>query len=113
EHAQVFSFTAVSNANQLKIVHVPKAAAGAAVRPAGVAGKFYPADPQELADLVDQCIPTKKAQAKAWPAVMVPHAGLIYSGAMAADTLRRVKFPGTVIVIGPKHTPHGVEWAVA
>jgi AmmeMemoRadiSam system protein B len=44
---------------------------------------------------------------------MVPHAGLIFSGAIAAKTLARAKIPSTVIVIGPKHTPHGVEWAVA
>jgi AmmeMemoRadiSam system protein B len=44
---------------------------------------------------------------------MVPHAGLIYSGRIAAQTLRRVQIPSAVIVIGPKHTPHGVEWAVA
>lgn len=44
---------------------------------------------------------------------MVPHAGLMYSGHIAAQTLARVKFPKTIIVIGPKHTPHGLEWAVA
>jgi AmmeMemoRadiSam system protein B len=44
---------------------------------------------------------------------MVPHAGLIYSGQLAAEVLRRVEIPETVIVIGPKHTRHGVEWAVA
>ncbi|MDX1948008.1 MAG: AmmeMemoRadiSam system radical SAM enzyme [Pirellulaceae bacterium] len=113
EQAQVFTLTALANAGKVKIVHVPKAAAGQAIRPPGVAGKFYPADARELAELVDACLPEKKAQAKEWPAVLVPHAGLVYSGEVAADTLRRVKFPETIIIIGPKHTPHGVEWAVA
>jgi AmmeMemoRadiSam system protein B len=44
---------------------------------------------------------------------MTPHAGLSFSGRIAAQTLRRVQIPGTVIIIGPKHTPHGVEWAIA
>src|SRR6185503_1940374 len=91
----------------------PAPAAGASVRPPAVAGRFYPGDQAELAKLVDECLPAKKVAAKAWPAVMVPHAGLIYSGKIAAGTLARVKIPSTVIVIGPKHTPHGLEWAVA
>jgi AmmeMemoRadiSam system protein B len=44
---------------------------------------------------------------------MVPHAGLVYSGRIAAETLRRVRIPQTVIILGPKHTPQGMEWAVA
>ncbi len=66
-----------------------------------------------LNELVDQLLAGDAPQPEAWPAVMVPHAGLIYSGRLAADVLRRVKIPETVIVIGPKHTPHGVDWAVA
>jgi len=96
-----------------QIVNVPAPAAGAQVRAAAVAGRFYPAEPADLAKLVDRCMPAKKVAAKAWPAVMVPHAGLMYSGHIAADTLARVKFPSTAIVIGPKHTSHGLEWAVA
>ena len=44
---------------------------------------------------------------------LVPHAGLIYSGRIAADVLRRIEMPESIIVIGPKHTSLGVEWAVA
>jgi AmmeMemoRadiSam system protein B len=44
---------------------------------------------------------------------MVPHAGLIYSGRIAGQTLRRVIIPRTTIIIGPKHTPLGVDWAIA
>ncbi len=43
----------------------------------------------------------------------MPHAGWVYSGRIAADVLRRIEIPDTVIVIGPKHTSLGVEWAVA
>jgi AmmeMemoRadiSam system protein B len=44
---------------------------------------------------------------------MVPHAGWVYSGKIAADTLRRVEIPQTVIVLSPKHTAQGVDWAIA
>jgi AmmeMemoRadiSam system protein B len=44
---------------------------------------------------------------------MVPHAGLIYSGHIAAGVLKRLRIPRTVIIIGPKHTQFGVDWAVA
>jgi AmmeMemoRadiSam system protein B len=83
------------------------------VRPAGVAGRFYPSDPAELSALVTRCMPAEKTAPEPWAAVMVPHAGLIYSGRIAARTLARVRIPRAVIVIGPKHTPHGVEWAAA
>jgi len=43
----------------------------------------------------------------------VPHAGLRFSGHIAAAVLRRLKIPRQVIVIGPKHTAFGMEWAVA
>jgi AmmeMemoRadiSam system protein B len=44
---------------------------------------------------------------------MVPHAGLVYSGQLAADVLKRVEIPSTVIILSPKHTRLGVPWAVA
>ena len=52
------------------------------------------------------------ASKASWPAVMIPHAGLIYSGAIAAQTLKQIEIPETVIIIGPKHTQLGVQWAV-
>ncbi len=44
---------------------------------------------------------------------MVPHAGLRFSGRIAAETFRRVHMPSSVIIIGPKHTPFGAKWACA
>ncbi len=82
------------------------------MRPAAVAGQFYPADAEQLAGMVDALLTGDRTQ-EAWPAAMVPHAGLIYSGRIAADVLRRLKIPRTVIVLSPKHTPLGMDWAVA
>ncbi len=110
---QVWSLAIATDAPRLRVAQVPQAVAGQAVRPPAVAGTFYPADPQELEQLVECSFPTTAVQQQRWPAVMVPHAGLVYSGRIAADVFRRIRFPSTAIIIGPKHTPHGVDWAVA
>jgi AmmeMemoRadiSam system protein B len=111
--ASVSSFAILTNAPHVRMARVPRAVAGPSVRPPAVAGRFYPADAVELGELVDRCLAGEPVERRSCPAVMVPHAGLIYSGRLAADVLRRVTIPETVIVIGPKHTRHGVEWAVA
>ncbi len=113
EAAQVATLECVSGMPAVAFAQVPRATVGSEVRPAAVAGRFYPADAARLAALVEECLSKEPAAPQAWPAVMVPHAGLVYSGRIAAQTLSRVKIPGTVIVIGPKHTPHGVDYAVA
>ena len=42
---------------------------------------------------------------------MVPHAGYVYSGAIAGATFARVRMPGRVVIFGPNH--HGVGAAAA
>ena len=113
EHAGVFSLAVLSTLSRFAITHIPRPAGGARVRPAAQAGRFYPSDPGELSRLVDRCLASERVEKQSVPAVMLPHAGLIYSGRIAADVLRRVEIPRTVIVIGPKHTALGVDWAVA
>ncbi|WP_254509919.1 AmmeMemoRadiSam system radical SAM enzyme [Anatilimnocola floriformis] len=113
EPASIFSLAAASTAQSTTWAQFPQPANGPDVRPAAQAGRFYPADVRELNALVDRCLAGESAEKQSVPAVMVPHAGLIYSGKIAADVLRRVQIPQRVIVIGPKHTPHGVDWAVA
>lgn len=113
EATLLFSFAAISSASRVSASHAPRPQVGVAVRPPAVAGTFYPSDAQTLADLVDELLDGEPCSRESWPAVMLPHAGLRYSGRIAAETLRRVDIPDTVIVLGPKHTPLGVEWAVA
>jgi AmmeMemoRadiSam system protein B len=110
--APVFSLAAISDGAALTVSTVPQPVRGPAVRPAAVAGAFYDADPAALARTVDELLAGERGQEE-WPAAMVPHAGLRFSGRIAADVLRRIKIPKHVIVIGPKHTPLGMEWAVA
>ena len=77
------------------------------IQPADVAGKFYPADPAELAAGVDASL-LKAAPPPLKPkAVIAPHAGHIYSGDIAASAYRllatRKGEIKRVILLGPNH----------
>lgn len=109
----VFSLAAQSTEPSAAISSVPRPQTGSQVRPPAVAGMFYPGEPRELAKMIDDLLADGDVQPADWPGVLVPHAGLIYSGRLAAQTFRRVRIPPTVIVIAPKHTRQGVDCAVA
>jgi len=77
------------------------------VRPAAVSGKFYPADPQKLKLAVQRFLQDSAEISMEKPvAVIVPHAGYIYSGQIAADAYRQVmgRFYDVVVVLGVNHT---------
>jgi MEMO1 family protein len=80
------------------------------VRPPTVAGFFYPSDPDELAVSIKACFDdaVRPTEGAAPPkALVVPHAGYVYSGPIAAtgylrlapvaETVRRV------VLLGPSH----------
>jgi AmmeMemoRadiSam system protein B len=61
------------------------------VRPPAVAGLFYPADPAELTATVDGLLAGARGTSRGAPhAVVVPHAGYVYSGPVAAVAYRAV-----------------------
>jgi MEMO1 family protein len=81
-----------------------------AVRPAAVAGMFYPGDPRALAAEVDDLLAGVAAPAPklGYPKVLiVPHAGYIYSGPVAArayDELAGARGSvRRVVLLGPTH----------
>jgi AmmeMemoRadiSam system protein B len=113
ELARITSLSVVATATPFSMASVPHAQTGVTERPAAVAGMFYPSQADELSRTVDDLFNGKNATKQPWRAAMVPRAGLKYSGKVAAAVLDRVEVPETVIVIGPKHTRFGVEWAVA
>ncbi len=113
ERAAIYSLDARSTLNRLDFRSAPHAlAATAGARPPAQAGRFYPESPHELERLVGSLLETSERRPEAWPLAMVPHAGLRFSGKVAAAVFNRLEIPDTVIVIGPKHTPEGVDWAV-
>ncbi len=111
--ASVFSLAAQSTEPSVVVSSVPRPRTGLQVRPPAVAGTFYPGEPDKLAKMIDDLLADGDVKPADWPAVLVPHAGLIYSGRLAAQTFRRVRIPQTVIIIAPKHTRQGVDCAVA
>jgi hypothetical protein len=78
----------------------------AEVRRPAVAGSFYPRNPAELRDLVAGFLAAVDAEPEAARGGIVPHAGLIYSGACAAHVFRRIALPPVVVVLAPNHTGH-------
>ena len=79
------------------------------VRPAAVAGMFYPDSPQVLAAEVRALLKgAGSAVERDWPkALIVPHAGYIYSGPVAAAAYAKLA-PGRetirrVVLLGPVH----------
>lgn len=95
------------------VVDFPRPQTGPKVRPAAVAGSFYPREAKALWKMVEGLLGDAVPHRESWRAVMVPHAGLKYSGRIAAAVFRRVEIPDVVIVLGPRHAPLGMEWAVA
>lgn len=78
------------------------------VRPAVVAGRFYPRSPYQLRATVDALLANVRSASVAAPkAIIVPHAGYIYSGAVAATAFTRLQpHAGTikrVVLVGPAH----------
>jgi AmmeMemoRadiSam system protein B len=81
--------------------------AGAKVRPAAVAGQFYPGDPDRLRRTVRQLLDGAAPATGSAKALIAPHAGYVYSGAVAAAAFaglaERAPTITRVIVIGPAH----------
>ncbi len=117
ETTQISSWHAITSEPSWYISRRPMAERGGEERPPAVAGTFYPARDDERDALVSSLIDSlaqdpAPVERKRVHAAMTPHAGLRYSGRLAADVWRRIELPKTVIVIGPKHTRQGVRWAV-
>lgn len=78
------------------------------IHPAQVAGLFYPAEPDALKALIADARERAPPDGGVAPKVVVaPHAGLVYSGAVAATAFapwaRRAEPPRRVVIVGPAH----------
>src|SRR5215470_3334864 len=80
-----------------------------------VAGRFYPFNPTELASVVRrmseprEAIPPEKGSVTA---CLVPHAGYMYSGAVAGEVLGRIALPKKILILGVRHFPRGESAAI-
>ncbi len=78
------------------------------VRPAVFAGSFYPAAPQVLIKNIEAMLnKTSRPIIESIKAFIVPHAGYIYSGQIAAEVFRQLKSTHqnlkNIVLIGPSH----------
>lgn len=78
-----------------------------AVRPAAVAGAFYPARADALAQSIDALLAEARPAKRTARAFIVPHAGLVYSGPIASSVYAQLAAlspaPTRVVLLGPSH----------
>ncbi len=82
-----------------------------ALRPPAVAGTFYPAAPARASAEAARLTAAEAGAAGPSPAIAVvsPHAGWMYSGALAGRLFARVAIPERVLVLAPNHTGRGAR----
>jgi len=76
-----------------------------------VSGQFYPSDPAELKAMLSEFMPASEASSEPL-GIISPHAGYLYSGAIAGQTFSQIKVPDRAIILGPNHHGYGHPWAV-
>ena len=78
------------------------------IRPAAVAGAFYPADPVTLSAMIGALLESAQKPTQAVPkALIAPHAGYVYSGPIAASAYAQLMNVSgkikRVVLLGPSH----------
>lgn len=86
-------------------------------RKSAFSGKFYPGNADELRAQIAAYLGVPPQENVSFTpgdvlAVLVPHAGYVFSGAIAGATLGQVALPGRIVALGPNHTGHGVPLSV-
>ncbi|MEW6074760.1 MAG: AmmeMemoRadiSam system protein B [Candidatus Omnitrophota bacterium] len=81
------------------------------IRKPVVAGQFYPATGQEIRKLIASFV-IKEPSKKDVIACVLPHAGYVYSGRVAVETVLSMKLKDTVVLIGPNHSGYGEEFSI-
>ena len=74
-------------------------------RQPAVAGQFYTADGRRLQQELHTLCPVSPKPQRVL-GIVAPHAGYVYSGAVAGAVYGSIQVPATVVVLGPNH--HGV-----
>lgn len=109
----VFSMQCMSTTSSLMASNAPIAVDRRENRQAAVAGTFYPATRADRTAMIDAFRSNPPVAPKRMLGLMTPHAGLQFSGAVATKVWEQAELPETLFMIGPKHTPHGCDWAVS
>ena len=81
------------------------------IRRPAVAGQFYPDRPDQVEADLDRLI--EDVEPKVSPkALVVPHAGWMYSGRVAGRVYGRVRLPRLAVLLGPNHTGLGARGSI-
>ena len=72
-----------------------------------VAGKFYPANRNELEKNIATHLFSPLPKKQKAIGIVSPHAGFMYSGDVAGAVYSQIEIPDTVVLIGPNHTGYG------
>jgi len=72
------------------------------IRKPYVAGQFYPSGRERLRETIAALIDPQSSPPKAI-ALVSPHAGYVYSGAVAGAVFSSAKIPETCVILGPSH----------
>lgn len=80
-------------------------------REPAVAGSFYPGDLRTLEEALDRLV-RPVARPETALAVVAPHAGYMYSGAVAGELYSAIAVPDEVVILGPNHTGEGAMTSI-
>ena len=83
------------------------------VRFPAVAGAFYPANPKQLKEQVEEYLEeSTRAEPVRAKACLVPHAGYMYSGHVAGAVFGEIEIPRTILLLGVRHAARGADLAI-
>ena len=85
------------------------------VRPPAVAEIFYPGDRARLLQLIDSLTPKPEPdpnEKEPAPAVLTPHAGLMYSGRVSATVFSHVRIPSVAVILCFNHRGSGPTFSI-
>jgi len=81
------------------------------IRQPAVAGQFYPDSPDELRATIAGLV-SREAVKEEVIGLVSPHAGYVYSGAVAGAVISRIMFKDTFVIMGPNHTGMGRPFSI-
>jgi AmmeMemoRadiSam system protein B len=80
-------------------------------RQPAVADRFYPGSLSSLDKMISRLMPDSAVKRDKALSIICPHAGYVYSGKLACETISAAAIPESVIILGPNH--HGMGDRVA
>jgi AmmeMemoRadiSam system protein B len=83
----------------------------ASIRNSVVAGQFYPGSSQGLKKQIGSFI-DPEAQKRNVIACLLPHAGYMYSGRVACQTVSNIQVKEKIVLLGPNHTGFGETYSL-